>query len=304
MGKIIVLGSINMDVVVMAARHPQAGETVFGRNVHFIPGGKGANQAVAASRLSDDVQLVGKLGRDAFGAELHQFLQRENLDLQYLHFSETTPSGTALITVDDHSENRIVVVSGSNGDLTADDVAHVDVAADDLLVSVFETPQPAIRALFQKANAVGARTLLNPAPAAPFAAGLRDLCDFLVVNETELAYFVGESPDSADLARLKRQAATMRSHDDQTVVVTLGSQGVVCLHADQFLVVPGRRVNAVDTTAAGDCFVGALAVGLLEGQSMADALAFANVAASLSVQHIGASTSLPYRREVDAAQTE
>jgi ribokinase len=301
MSKIIVLGSINMDVVVLTTRHPEAGETVFGHDVRFIPGGKGANQAVAASRLTGDVALIGKLGRDAFGSALHQFLLGENLDLQHLHFSDQAPSGTALITVAADSENRIVVVPGSNGDLSADEVATMNVAADDVVVSVFETPQPAILALFQKAKACGATTLLNPAPAAPFSAGLQDLCDFLVVNETELAYYVGESAESNNPAALQRQATTLRSRYDQTIIVTLGSAGAVCLQGDTFFAVAGRAVQAIDTTAAGDCFVGTLAVGLLEGQSLTSAVTFANTAASLSVQQVGASTSLPHRHAVASA---
>ncbi len=301
MGRIIVFGSINMDVVVLTPHHPQAGETLFGTGVKFIPGGKGSNQAVAAARLAQGVALVGRLGRDAFGSALQQFLAGENLDLQYLSFSETAPSGTALITVDQHAENRIIVVSGSNFELGPDQVEAIPVEAADTLVSVFEIPQKTILVAFRKAKATGARTILNPAPAAPFIPGLQDLCDTLVVNEIELAFFAGEAADPNDLETIQRQARAIRSRPDQAVIVTLGRRGAAALQGEAFMAIPGRPVEAVDTTAAGDCFVGALAVALDEGRGLAEAISFANTAASLSVGKLGASTSLPSRSEVDAA---
>lgn len=304
MGRIIVLGSINMDVVAQTPRHPRPGETLLGSNVRFVPGGKGANQAVAASRLGHRVTLVGKLGQDSTGIALRAFLQGENLDLDHLTFSPTAPSGTAIITVADDAENIIIVVSGSNFEVSPADIDRLNIAPDDLVVSVFEVPQSAIHAAFAKAKAVGARTLLNPAPAADFAPGLRDLCDYLIVNETELAHFAGEAPDPNDHATLRRQMYAIRSRAEQVIIVTLGAQGAVCLRGDDFFAVPGRPVKPVDTTAAGDCFVGALAVALLEGKPLADAIAFANAAASLSVQKFGASSSLPDRPAVDATLNE
>ena len=156
MSKIVVIGSINMDVVTLTARHPRPGETVFGSDVKFIPGGKGSNQAVAASRLADGVMLVGKLGKDAFGTALHQFLQSENLNLDHLDFSDTAPSGTAIIAVDENSENTIIVVSGSNFEISAEDVASVGISAGDIVVAPFEVPQEAIPAIFLKAKPAGA----------------------------------------------------------------------------------------------------------------------------------------------------
>jgi ribokinase len=301
MGKIVILGSINMDVVVMAPKHPQPGETIFGTGVQFIPGGKGSNQAVAAARLADGVALVGRLGRDAFGAALSDFLAGENLSLQYLSYSETAPSGTALITVDQHAENRIIVVSGANFELSPDQIEPLAVDAGDTLVSVFEVPQETIRAAFLKARSVGARTILNPAPAASFIDGLQELCETLVVNETELAFFAGQAAIPNDLAAIKRQAQAIRSQPEQAIIVTLGAHGAVALQGTEFFSVPGRAVEAVDTTAAGDCFVGSLAVALDEGLSLRQAMSFANTTASLSVGKIGASTSLPFRWEVEAA---
>jgi ribokinase len=299
MGKILVAGSINMDVVARTERHPQPGETIFGHDLHYIPGGKGSNQAVAASRLNEQVYLVGKLGRDPFGDSLTAFLKGERLHLDYLNYSDNAVSGVALIVVDDASENTIVVVSGSNYEMSADDIASIPIEPDDVVVSVFEIPQPCIKALFERATAVGATTVLNPAPATPFIDGLQPLIDFLIVNETELSFFA-DSPLTDDADMLFQQAHALRRRPDQTIIVTRGSQGVLCLKGEQTINVDGRSVSAVDTTGAGDCFTGAFAVGLFEGMAMADALHFANTAAALSVQSLGASASMPTRSAVEA----
>lgn len=298
MSRIIVLGSINMDVVVTAPRHPAPGETLFGDAVAFIPGGKGSNQAVAAGRLGGDVQLVGRLGDDAFGADLAAFLRGERLDLTHLAHHPTAPTGTAFITVSADGENTIVVVSGANSTLTEADVRDVAIQPGDVVVSQFEVPQVALRALFQRARAAGAVTVLNPAPAGVFIDGLLPLVDYLVVNETELAQLAGRVAVPSGDDALAEAARTARAGAAQTVVVTLGGAGVLCLHGDERLRLAGLPVDVVDTTGAGDCFVGALAVGVAEGRPLARALAFANRAASLSVQRRGAAVSLPYRDEV------
>ncbi len=299
MGKIIVLGSINMDVVVTAPRHPELGETIFGDELHFIPGGKGSNQAVAAGRLGGNVQLIGRLGEDAFGGDLQTFLNDESLDLTYLATVADAPTGTALITVNSSSENTIVVISGANQRITVEDVADVAVGPEDVVVSQFEVPQPTLKALFDRAQMVGAKTVLNPAPASEFADGLLPLIDYLIVNETELAY-LSAKPLTDDEAHLTEQARSLRHSPQQTIIVTLGAAGVLCIAGDEVLRVAGRQVKAVDTTGAGDCFVGAFGVALSEGQPLQAALEFANLAASVSVQKLGAAVSLPYRREIDA----
>lgn len=298
MGRIILAGSINMDIVARTAHHPQPGETVFGQALHYIPGGKGSNQAVGASRLSDRVCFVGKLGRDPFGDSLTAFLKGERLNLDHLSYSDDQPTGIALITVSDTSENTIVVVSGSNYALSEADVNDVEIAAGDVVVSVFEIPQATIKALFTRAKQVGATTILNPAPAAPFTEGLLALTDYVIVNETELAFFAGQERVTDAITEIEAYAGKMRATPDQTVIVTLGAKGVVCVSAQATLHIEGVQVNAVDTTGAGDCFTGALAVGLLEGMPLRQAAQFANQAASLSVQRLGASVSMPYRDEL------
>lgn len=301
MSKIVVAGSINMDVVAQTDRHPAPGETIFGHHLRYIPGGKGSNQAVAAARLHHDVFLIGKLGRDPFGDTLTEFLQQEHLNLDHLTYSDDTPSGVALITVNAASENTIVVVSGSNFRLSPQDVSHIPLNKDDIVASVFEIPQETILALFLRAQAVGAKTVLNPAPAATFIDGLLPLVDYLVVNETELAFFGNYRAASESVHEIEQQAATIRHSPNQIVVVTLGANGVACLSGGNMIRIPGIPVDAVDTTGAGDCFTGALATALSEHQPLEMALRFANTAASLSVQKLGAATSMPYRHEVDAA---
>ncbi len=297
MSRIIVLGSINMDVVVTAERHPQLGETVFGDELHFIPGGKGSNQAVAANRLGGQVQLIGRLGQDAFGDTMHDFLTNEQLDLTYLARLDDQPTGTALITVNSDSENTIVVISGANKSITPEDIQTVKINADDVIVSQFEVPQPTIKALFEQARAAGAQTVLNPAPAGEFIDGLLPLITHLVVNETELA-FLSRTAVTDNIDELTASARSLRHTDAQIVIVTLGKRGVLCVQGDDAVHLDGHAVKAVDTTGAGDCFVGALAVGLGEKQDVRDALAFANRAAAVSVQRLGAATSLPTRDDV------
>lgn len=301
MAGIVVAGSINMDVVARTRTLPRPGETVRGSDLHYIPGGKGSNQAVAASRLADGVRLVGRLGRDVFGDTLTAFLQQENLDLSGVRYSDSAPSGTAIIVVDAESENTIVMVPGSNAEVSVADVEAVELEAGDVTVSPFEIPQETIMRLCQRAREAGARTVFNPAPAAEMMPGLLELIDVLVVNETELAFFAGVPDIAEDLDTVREQALALRADPQQMIVVTLGARGAVCVQGDDFVRVEGRRVQAVDTTGAGDCFVGALAVALYEGQELRAALNFANTAAALSVQKLGASTSMPRRADVEAA---
>lgn len=300
MGKIVVAGSINMDVVAQTATHPRPGETVFGHKLHYIPGGKGSNQAVAASRLSDHVYLVGKLGRDPFGDSLTQFLSDERLSLDYLRYSDDKPTGVALITVNEASENTIVVISGSNFELSVEDVRAMPLDPDDVVVSVFEIPQETIKALFSRAKDVGATTILNPAPATDFIDGLLPLVDYLIVNETELATFADSEIVNEDPEHIHALVKRFRASTAQTIIVTLGAKGVICVHNDDLIQIAGRSVKAIDTTGAGDCFTGAFATACFENMPLRDAIQFANKAAALSVQKLGASSSMPYRVDVDS----
>ncbi|WP_342732586.1 ribokinase [Bradyrhizobium sp. B117] len=299
MGRVFVAGSINMDVVATADRHPRVGETVAGKQVLYFPGGKGANQAVAASRLGARTTLIGRLGQDSFGAELRTFLGAQGVDLASVREADTH-TGTAIITVA-ASDNTIVVIPGSNALVSAEDVSVVPLLKGDVAVSQFEIPLPTIAAFFRRARSAGATTVLNPAPAQKMSVELLALVDILVLNETELGFLAGtELSDSDEAARIIEVARNLRAREDQTICVTLGKRGVLALAGREEIAVQGRAVKAVDTTGAGDCFVGALASQLAEGAALRAALAFANAAASISVQRMGAGPSMPTAAEVAA----
>ena len=299
MGRVFVAGSINMDVVATADRHPKVGETVAGRQVLYFPGGKGANQAVAASRLGAKTTLIGRLGKDSFGTELRTFLAAQGIDLSSVRDADTH-TGTAIITVA-ASDNTIVVIPGSNALVSVDDVATVPLAKGDVAVSQFEIPLATIAAFFQRARTTGATTLLNPAPAQKMPGELLALVDILVLNETELGFLAGtELSDSDDAAKIIAVARQLQARADQTICITLGKRGVLALAGSEEFTVPGRVVKAVDTTGAGDCFVGALASQLADGSMLCAALTFANAAAAISVQRMGAGPSMPTAVEVAA----
>jgi ribokinase len=300
MGRVFVAGSINMDVVATADRHPRVGETIAGKEVLYFPGGKGANQAVSAARLGAGTTLIGRLGKDAFGAELKAFLSDQGIDLGYVQETATAHSGTAIITVAE-ADNTIVVIPGTNALVTEDDVTVVPLLKGDVAVSQFEIPLPTIAAFFRRARAAGATTLLNPAPAQKFSRELLALVDILVLNETELGLLsdtaLSENTDHAGILAATRR---LQANKSQTICVTLGKRGVLALAGEEELLVPGRAVKAVDTTGAGDCFVGALASQLADGVALREALRFANFAASICVQRMGAGPSMPTAKEVAA----
>jgi ribokinase len=300
MGRVFVAGSINMDVVATADRHPKVGETVAGRAVHYFPGGKGANQAVAAAKLGASSTLIGRLGTDAFGQQLRQFLAAQGVDLSWVKDTVDIHTGTAVITIA-NADNTIVVVPGANALVGVEDVAAPVLARGDVAVSQFEIPQPAIGAFFEQARAAGATTILNPAPAIACGPELLDLVDILVLNETELGLLArAELHDTDEPARFIEAAQRLPTASDKIICVTLGKRGVLALIGSEPSLIAGRAVKAVDTTGAGDCFVGALAAQLADGKPIRDALGYANIAASICVQRMGAAPSMPTAAEVAA----
>jgi ribokinase len=301
MGQVFVAGSINMDVVATADRHPRIGETVAGKQVLYFPGGKGANQATAAAKLGVATTLIGRVGTDAFGQDLKAFLAAQRIDLRFVKDTPQTHTGTAVITVAD-ADNTIVVVPGANALVTAEDVGAPALAKGDIAVSQFEIPLTTVSSFFKRARAAGATTILNPAPARAFDAELLDLVDILILNETELGLLAKtELRDGDETARFIEAARALQGDRDMIVCVTLGKRGVVALVNGTPMVVEGRAVTAVDTTGAGDCFVGAVAARLAAGKSIRDALSYANMAASICVQRMGAAPSMPTAAEVEAA---
>jgi ribokinase len=300
MSHVFVAGSINMDVVATADRHPRIGETVAGHSLGYFPGGKGANQAVAAAKLGATTTLIGRLGKDAFGNQLKTYLAAQGLDLTFVRDTPGVHTGTAIITVA-KADNTIVVVPGANGLVSAADVTAPTLAKGDVAVSQFEIPLVAVTAFFHRARAAGATTILNPAPAAECNAEMLELVDILILNESELALLAGiELRDTDDHARFIEAARSLPIGRDKTVCVTLGKRGVLALVNDEPLIIPGRAVKAVDTTGAGDCFVGAVASQLAGGSSIGNALDYANAAASICVQRMGAAPSMPSTAEVAA----
>ncbi|ATW48007.1 ribokinase [Streptomyces peucetius] len=291
---IVVLGSTNMDLVAFVAQAPKRGETVTGREFRTIPGGKGANQAVAAARAGGEVAMIGAVGSDAFGPQLRHTLESCGVDTDLLRTTEG-PSGTAHIVVDDEGGNAIVVIPGANGTVTS--LAHGEealIATADTLLLQLELPLRAVLDGAEAARRHGVRTVLTPSPAQPLPPELLAATDLLVPNEHEAAAITGIADPWSAAQELLRQVPE--------VVITLGSAG--CLHAardTEPITVPAPSVTAVDTTAAGDTFVGALAVALCEKKPVPQCLAWACTAAALSVQHPGASSSMPYRSEIDAA---
>ncbi|MFD8985554.1 ribokinase [Streptomyces sp. NPDC059564] len=292
MTAIAVLGSTNMDLVAYVSRAPRLGETVTGREFRTVPGGKGANQAVAAARLGGEVVMIGAVGADGFGARLRSALAEAGVETAALRTVEGA-SGTAHITVDDEGANSIVVIPGANGSVTALEAGDDSrIGAADCLLLQLELPMEAVVAGAAAARAHGVRTILTPAPARPLPRDLLELVDLLVPNEHEAAALTGFTDPLGAAEALLREVPE--------VVVTLGAAGALyAARGREPLTVPAPRVRAVDTTAAGDTFVGALAVALGEGRAMPEALAWAARAASVSVQRPGAQSSMPTRAELD-----
>ncbi|MEU4498144.1 ribokinase [Streptomyces sp. NPDC023998] len=294
MTAIAVLGSTNMDLVAYVAHAPKRGETVTGREFRTIPGGKGANQAVAAARAGGEVSMVGAVGSDDFGALLRHTLVSSGVDIDLLRTADG-PSGTAHIVVDDEGANSIVVIPGANGTVTA--LAPGDealIATADMLLLQLELPLSAVLDGAEAARRHGVRTILTPSPAQPLPPELLAVTDLLVPNEHEAATLTGVADPHTAAEELLRLVPE--------VVITLGSAGsLYATRGATPLTVPAPEVTAVDTTGAGDTFVGALAVALGEGKPMPQALGWAAAAAALCVQRPGASTSMPYRSEIDNA---
>ncbi len=292
---IVVVGSLNMDLVVRVARHPRMGETLLGGEFHTFPGGKGANQAVAAARLGAPVRMIGRVGRDAFGSALLATAQNDRVDTTYIQKDPDAASGVALITVSEDGQNTIVVAAGANGRLSAEDVYAAEAAFADAgaVVMQLEIPLPAVEAAARLGRKYGAATILNPAPAQPFSAELLALSDYLVPNQPELRLLSGQ-------ADLEDGIQTLLDAGVTNLIVTLGEKGVRWASAQQKIYIPAFNVRAVDTTAAGDAFVGAFAAGLAEGRSVEEALQRGCAAGALAVTRAGAQPSLPTRAEVDA----
>lgn len=287
-----------MDLVTRASRLPRGGETLVGQSFATVPGGKGANQAVAAARLGANVAMIGCVGSDAYGAQLRDALLVEGIDCQAVSEVEGS-SGVALIVVDDSSQNAIVIVAGSNGQLTPASLLAFDAVlqAAEVVVCQLEVPMDTVGYALKRARALGKTVILNPAPASgPLPADWYAAIDYLIPNESEASALSGVPVDSLDSAKVA--ATHLLNAGAGKVIVTLGSQGALFANGQGFEHLLAPKVQAVDTTAAGDTFVGGFAAALANGQGEAEAIRFGQVAAALSVTRAGAQPSIPMLHDV------
>lgn len=300
---IVVVGSLNMDFVVSVPRLPAPGETVLGRDFQMIPGGKGANQACAAGRLGDrsvQVRMIGRVGYDVFGDHLRASLSAAGVDVAGVVSTRSQPTGVALIWVERSGQNSIVVASGANHALAADEVEGFRQRFRGARFALFqlETPLATVEAALWLARAEKVTTILDPAPAQPLTRDFLSLVDVLTPNESEARLLLGQAAGRVEMTDVPPMAAGLLELGAKSVVLKLGDRG--CYYADgrRDLHVPAFAVEARDATAAGDTFNAALAVALAEEMEVGDALRFANAAAAISVTRVGAQASVPSRAEV------
>lgn len=298
MKKIIVVGSANTDMVVKTDQHPKPGETKLGGEFFMNAGGKGANQAVAAARLGGNVVFVAKVGNDIFGKQTLDGLTNENIDTSHVFIDDTAPSGTALIIVNSEGENSIVVAPGANAKLNVDDVQAITNLKDTAFILMqLEIPIETIAAVMDIAKLNGTHVILNPAPAQALSDQILNGLFLLVPNESEATMLTGIPVN--DLASASKAADALLQKGVSHVIITMGKQGAYFKSAYKELLIPAPSVVAVDTTAAGDTFCGALTVAKTEGIDWEEAIRFAIAAASLSVTRMGAQASVPFRNEIN-----
>lgn len=298
--KVVVIGSLNMDLVTRAPRLPRGGETLIGQSFSTVSGGKGANQAVAAARLGAQVSMVGCIGSDAYGQQLRNALLAEQIDCDAISIVDGA-SGVALIVVDDNSQNAIVIVAGANGALTPGVIDRFDsvLQVADVIICQLEVPDATVGHALKRGRELGKTVILNPAPASrPLPADWYAAIDYLIPNESEAAALSGLPVDSLETA--ETAATRLIGMGAGKVIITLGAQGSLFADGQGFQHFPAPQVHAVDTTAAGDTFVGGFAAALASGQSEAEAIRFGQVAAALSVTRAGAQPSIPTLSDVQA----
>ncbi|EJO5346792.1 ribokinase [Clostridium botulinum] len=303
MNKICILGSINMDMVLKVDKMPKEGETILCNCFEKIPGGKGANQAVAAKRSGGDVYMISKVGEDENGIKLKEKLKEDNINIDYVFKDKENPTGVAIITVNYKGNNSIIVVSGANMQIKSEEIqkAFYVIEESEIVIAQFETPEHIILEAFKNAKKLGKTTILNPAPAKKIDENLLKYTDIIVPNETEAKVLTGV--DVANLEDAKKSAEVFFSKGVKWVIITLGNRGAAVISKNQATIVPAYKVNAIDTTAAGDSFIGALSTKIdsknITFKSLLEAVKFGNKVSSIVVQKKGAQPSIPYLEEVE-----
>jgi ribokinase len=297
MKKILVIGSSNTDMVIKTTRFPQPGETILGGNFFMNQGGKGANQAVTVARLNGDVDFICKTGNDLFGDQSVALFRNEGINTEWIMRDEESPSGIALILIDNSGENSIVVASGANGNLSPEDIEKVSevVFRSDYILMQLEIPLDTVEYVVNLASSKGKKVILNPAPAADLPQNLFEKIYLITPNKIEAELLSGIKITDRDTTM--KAAKSLLDRGVKHVIITLGKEGAVSYNGE-FEWIPAETVEPSDTTGAGDVFNGALTVGLAEGLSMSDAVRFANKAAAISITRYGAIPSIPYRKEM------
>lgn len=297
MKNICVIGSLNMDLVVNVDTMPKPGQTIIGSNFKEVPGGKGANQAVAMARLNGNVSMIGKVGEDGFGQTLINSLKNDKVDTTYIQTSKGA-TGVALITVDKNAQNSIVVSPGANFEVKEDDIDNniEAIKNSDIVVLQLETPLNTIKYALNKAKELNKYTILNPAPAVKLDDEIIKNVDLLTPNETELEIISGVSIETEE--DIQKAAQIMIEKGVKELIVTLGSKGSLYINKEKSMFKKAYKVEAVDTTAAGDSYTGALAVALSQDKNIEDAMDFASKVGALSVLKEGAQSSLPILEDV------
>ena len=301
MKKIVVLGSINMDLVSFCTQAPRGGETLFGNEFQQISGGKGANQAVAIAKLGGNITMLGKVGSDSMGASLLTTLAESGVDISHIEKVEkpNISTGIANITVEANGQNRILVIAGANAEVDIDYInRHLDVIKNaDILVTQLEIPLESVEYALVQAKLLGKTTLLNPAPAQALNSNILANTDYLIPNETELEILSKINTDSLD--GIKQAAHALLAEKVQHLIITLGSKGALYIDRQSQFTIPAHKVQALDTTAAGDSFIGGLSLGLAQNLPFKAAMEMASAVAAISVTRKGAQTSLPSKLELD-----
>lgn len=302
MNRVSVIGSINMDMIISVDSMPKVGETIFNNDFKLANGGKGANQAVAAKRLGNDVYMISKVGKDAYGSEILKSLKNEQINIDKIFICEDKPTGMALITVNKEGDNSIIVIPGSNMAIDVNDIKECEkvIAKSDIVVAQFETSMDATIEAFKIAKENNVITILNPAPAKKIPDELLKYTDIIIPNETEAELLTGI--EVKDLESAKTAAEVFLEKEVKYIIITMGEKGAALISKEKSVLIPAHKVKAVDTTAAGDSFIGALTTKINKGaihiDNLIEAIKFGNKVSSIVVQKRGAQPSIPYLNEV------